>query len=190
MLYRCYSKKFQEKNPTYSDCYVCERWLKLSNFVEDITKIEGYELWLNNPNKYICLDKDIKSNGKNKCYCLENCMFTTIEENIRQSNKTMDYDFLKGENNYFFGKHLCGTENSSIKKIVQYDLNGNEIRTWDYIKQINEEIGLDCSSIVKCCKFWEMNCNKDEWKKTYKNRPRKSVGGFIWKYYMLLHQMQ
>ena len=32
MLERCYSEKFQEKNPTYRGCSVCEEWLTFSNF--------------------------------------------------------------------------------------------------------------------------------------------------------------
>lgn len=32
MLQRCYSKTFQDKNPTYIDCKVCDEWLKFSNF--------------------------------------------------------------------------------------------------------------------------------------------------------------
>ena len=97
MLERCYSEKYQEKFPTYKGCYVCERWLRLSNFVEDISKIDNYELWINNPKKYIALDKDIKNNGNNKCYCFEQCMFVTNEKNVKQSNKTMDYNKIKKE---------------------------------------------------------------------------------------------
>lgn len=37
-LERCYSDTYQKKYPTYKGCYVCDRWLLLSNFVEDIVK--------------------------------------------------------------------------------------------------------------------------------------------------------
>ena len=100
MLARCYSEKYHEKHPTYKDCTVCERWLLLSNFVEDFYKIDGYdkEKLLNGE---LCLDKDIKSNGQNKEYYIENCMLVSNTENIKQSNKTMDYSFIKtGENKY------------------------------------------------------------------------------------------
>ena len=45
MIQRCYSEKSLKKRNTYKDCYVCKSWLKLSNLVEDIQKIDGYELW-------------------------------------------------------------------------------------------------------------------------------------------------
>lgn len=32
MLRRCYSVKFQEKQPTYKSCSVCEEWITYSNF--------------------------------------------------------------------------------------------------------------------------------------------------------------
>ena len=48
---------------------------------------------------------------------------------------------------------------------------------------IQRELNINNGSIIKCCKFWGMNCNKEEWYKTHKNYPNKSAGGFMWKYY-------
>lgn len=104
MLRRCYSEKEHERHPTYIGCVVCERWLKLSNFVEDIVKIDNYEYWRDNPNQRISLDKDIKSNGISKCYCLEQCQFISKSENSKQAMKTRDYDDIKGEKNPMFGR--------------------------------------------------------------------------------------
>ena len=158
MLSRCYSKSSLKRKPFYEKCYVCERWLKLSNFVEDISKIEGYELWFNNPNKGIALDKDIKSNNQNNCYCLEKCKFVTNEENAKQSAKY---------------KNLS---------VVQYDLSNNLIKTYNSTREAERKTGIDHSSINYCCKFWEINCNKEEWSKKHKRKPSKTAGGYIWKY--------
>ena len=46
MITRCYSKKYHEKEPTYKECYVCDKWLKLSGFVEEISKIPNYNKWV------------------------------------------------------------------------------------------------------------------------------------------------
>lgn len=171
MLVRCYSKKFHEKNPTYYNCSVCSDWLKLSGFVKDFSKIDGYdrELFLSGK---LCLDKDIKSNGQNKEYSLENCMLVSIGENSKQSRKTTDYSFMQGENNP-----------SSINKIAQYDEKHNLIKIWDYIEKASQSLNIDQGSISKCCKFWDVNCNKEEWFKSHKSRPCKFAGGYIWKYY-------
>ena len=104
-----------------------------------------------------------------------------------------------GENHPMYGKHrteetkikqrnsmkgkYSGDKHPRARKIVQYDLDGNLIRIWEYIKQASDELGIARQSINRCCKFWEMNCNKKEWFENYKDKPCKSAGGFIWKYY-------
>ena len=68
-----------------------------------------------------------------------------------------------GENTYHAYK------NDLIKhynrKINQYDLDGNFIKTWDSAKDIEIKINIHKSAICNCCK------NK-----------RKTAGGYIWKY--------
>ena len=186
MLCRCYSEKYHKRCPTYIGCSVCSKWLKLSGFVEDVKLIDGY-----NEEKFIkgeiCLDKDIKSNGVNKEYSLENCLWTSMAENIRQAVKTRDNNYLQkqtGENNPMYGKT---GENHPMygngKTIAQYDKQGNLIKIWNCISDVQRELGIDHGHIVACCKFWEINCNKEEWFKTHKAYPHKSCGGFVFKYY-------
>ena len=168
MLARCYSEKYHERFPTYVECSVCKRWLLLSNFVEDLKNIDGYDetKFLNGD---ISLDKDIKSNGENKEYSLENCMWVSIAENARQAMKTRNY--LQGENNP-----------RSIK-IVQYDKQGNLIKIWGSSHEIERLTGINCGRVIYCCKWYECGENKEKWYETHKNHPYKSAGGFIWKYY-------
>ena len=130
MIERCYSEKSLEKRPTYNNCYVCDKWLKLSGFIEDIEKIDGYELWINN--KDMALDKDIKNKGVSKCYCLENCIFVSKEENTKQSSKTREW--------------------RKQRQIAQYDLDMNLIKIWECIMDIKRKTGIDDSSISKCCR--------------------------------------
>ena len=51
------------------------------------------------------------------------------------------------------------------KPIVQYDLNGKFIRTWECAKDVEKKIGIHHSNIGKCC-----------------NGNMKSAGGYQWKY--------
>ena len=84
MLKRCYSGNY----PTYENVTVCDRWLCFANFLEDLPLIEGYEMWLNNPNQRIALDKDLKQVGvENKVYSLDTCKFVTISENSKEANE-------------------------------------------------------------------------------------------------------
>lgn len=67
MLNRCYSKKYQEKKPTYAECSVCEEWLTFSNF----------KRWMERQDwQGMHLDKDVLNPG-NKIYSPENCLFLT-----------------------------------------------------------------------------------------------------------------
>ena len=164
MIIRCYSEKYQEKNQTYKDCYVCERWLKLSNFIKDMSNIDGYEEWLNNPGKY-ALDKDIKSNGKNKCYCLENCMFTTNINNAKQARKTTDYNFMQGENNPMYGKH--GKDNPNSRPVVQLNKDIKLINIFGGAKEAEENTKIKASNITVCCQGKIKSSGKDENKNKY-----------------------
>lgn len=164
MIKRVYDEKTYETHPKYINCTICLEWHWLSKFAEDIMKIENYEKWINNDRKYH-LDKDIRSNGKNKEYCLENCIFALYDENIKQAVKTRNNDYLKGENNIFYNVHRYGEDNPMYgkhhteetrknlselnkgsnhpraKKVAKYDKQMNLIKIWDYAKQVAEEFG-------------------------------------------------
>jgi len=67
LLCRCYDQKRHQKFPTYQDCYVCQEWLRFSNFKKwmDAQDWEGKHL-----------DKDILIPG-NKMYSPETCAFVS-----------------------------------------------------------------------------------------------------------------
>lgn len=86
MLRRCYDIDQQQRTrgKGYAGCTVCERWMILSNFANDIKKLDGYESW-RDCNGY-CLDKDTIVPG-NKEYSPIRCHFILYTENIREANK-------------------------------------------------------------------------------------------------------
>lgn len=59
-----------------------------------------------------------------------------------------------------------GAKNSTARKVVQYDLNGNFMRVWDYIKQASDTLGINRNSMGACCRY-----------------EQKTAGGFIWRYF-------
>ena len=199
IIQRVYSEKWHIQNPSYKNCTLQEEWHLLSNFVDDVVKIDNYELWLNNPGKYISLDKDIKEPG-NRCYCVDKCMFVTMQENSRESGKRKDN---VGENNPMYGKthtekakqkmkeshaNVNGKNNPRYgtgRKVAQWDKNGEYIiKIWERgMMEIKEVLDINITLISKCCMFWEMNCDKNEWFKHHKNKPQKTSHGYIWKYY-------
>lgn len=79
MTQRCSNPKHKlYKNYGNKGVKVCDRWLKLDNFIEDIDKIKGFDLDLFMSGK-LALDKD--KIGNNKLYSLENCCFISLQEN-------------------------------------------------------------------------------------------------------------
>lgn len=82
-LVRCYSEKFQEKNPTYKCCAVSDEWLTFSNFKAwmEMQDWEGKQL-----------DKDLLFEG-NKIYSVETCVFVTQMVNLF----TIDSGAARGE---------------------------------------------------------------------------------------------
>lgn len=185
MLVRCYNEDFHKTNPKYIGCSVCDRWLTLSNFVEDFEFIDGYdrERFLNGE---LVLDKDIKSGKrgeKNKTYIMIECLLTTQPENTKEANRIRDYSDMKGENHPMYERHHTeetkrkmsensgmkgkfGSECPNSKKVAQYDKQTFKlIKVWDSMMDVQRELGIAQQNISKCCKG-----------------KLKSAGGFIWKY--------
>ncbi len=76
-------------------------------------------------------------------------------------------EFSKGQGNPMFGKkRKLEWDENKRKKIIQYDLNGIEIKIWDSIE--------DASKLTKT--------NRTSINYVLKNK-RKSAGGYYWKYY-------
>lgn len=95
MIERCYSNKYQERQPTYVGCEVCNEWLYFSNFAEwfEENYVDGY-----------ALDKDILIKG-NKVYSPQTCCFVPQEINkllLKHDRKRGEYPIgiHKDRNNY------------------------------------------------------------------------------------------
>lgn len=90
MLERCYSVKYQARQPTYIGCTVCEEWLLFSNFKSwmETQDWEGKQL-----------DKDIINRG-NKIYSPLNCVFLSQPVNLFISERT------KSRGQYPIGVHF------------------------------------------------------------------------------------
>lgn len=79
MIERCYCEH-SDRELSYNEATTSERWKRFDYFLEDLPKVEGYELWkkyqLEHPNEKNIyeFDKDTKILG-NKIYSLETCRF-------------------------------------------------------------------------------------------------------------------
>lgn len=95
MIVRCYSKRYQDKHPSYTGCTVCSEWLRFSAFLADVKHIKGYADWeqyvlRRNPGEKVrdtvVLDKDGIVEG-NRQYGKERCQFITLSESTSEVNK-------------------------------------------------------------------------------------------------------
>lgn len=84
MFEKCYSEKYQEKNPYYKGCKVAEIWHDYSNFYKWYNE-NYYEV----KNEKMQLDKDIVVKG-NRIYSPETCVFVPSHINslIANSKRT------------------------------------------------------------------------------------------------------
>ncbi len=95
MLRRCQSDSCHARQPTYTDCVVCDEWTKFSNF----------RVWLKLQERLhgsldgLQLDKDI-IDPSNKVYCPEKCAFVSQSINLF----VVDRSRFRGE--YPFGKKV------------------------------------------------------------------------------------
>lgn len=84
----------------------------------------------------------------------------------KQNNRIDNLEWCTASENTIHA-HKSGLANSDNQKIKvnQYDLSGNFIRKWDGIVDIERNLNIDKSSIVKVCKH-----------------KRNQAGGYIWAY--------
>ena len=95
--------------------------------------------------------------GNKKNNCVDNLEWVTHSENVSHAYKI-------GLNNHKPPVKI-GKDNHTSKSVLQFDSNMNFIKHWECIMSATKNLGIDNSSITKCCR----------------NR-LKTAGGFIWRY--------
>ena len=145
MLMRCYSAKYQEKQPTYKGCYVSEGWLYYPNFKnwynESYYEIDG---------KTSQLDKDILVKG-NKVYSPDTCVFVPKFINslfIKCQNSRGQYPigvcYKKANKKYQAGLNMFKDGKSVRKYLGYFDTADEAFKTYkkakeEYIKEVADK---------------------------------------------------
>lgn len=103
------------------------------------------EAFISNPNNLPCVNHKDCNRKNNK---FENLEWCTVDYNVKYASKnSVDYQKRR-------------------KKVNQYDMEGNFIKTWNSLIEVSKTLNIAKQNISACCL----------------NKKYKSSGGYIWKY--------
>ena len=126
MLNRCYGESFQKSKPTYVGCFVCEEWLKFSNFKAWFD--ENYIM------KY-SLDKDILFKG-NKEYSPRTCCFVPVEINSLLTNSKKKRGTLPIGVSIHYKKYQAHIhKHDKLEFLGTFDSVGEAFNAYKYAKE-------------------------------------------------------
>jgi hypothetical protein len=90
------TEKYWEQYPSYTGTTVDDRWRILSNFVNDIKDLDGYDDWKTSTNRQMMLDKDTIIEG-NKHYSKDTCRFITHTESNQDVSRRHPENIRKAQ---------------------------------------------------------------------------------------------
>ena len=144
--------KYQEDKDGYFYINSTGRGIKTTHRIHRLVA----ETFINNPENKPQVNH-IDGNRKNNH--VDNLEWCTQSENIQHS-----YNIgLKNGPTYWKGKK--GKLHPNSKKLGQYDLNNNLIKTWDNAKEVNRKLGFNSNNISMVCR-----------------EERKTAHGYKWRY--------
>lgn len=162
MIERCYSPKYQEKQPTYIGCEVCEEWHNFQNFAEWYEQ-NYYEI----PGERMELDKDILVKD-NKTYSPNTCVFVSHNINSLFTKRDACRGNLPIGVCYIERKNIYQAEcniNGKLKWLGYYNTQEEAFNAYkqfkeSYIKQLaDEHIELIPQSLYYAMYEYEVNIN-------------------------------
>lgn len=133
------TQKYWDKYPTYTGTTVDNSWRKLSQFVNDIQELPGYDQWEASTNRRIMLDKDTIIAG-NKCYSKETCCFLTHAESNQDVAKRHPENLQKARQVYI--------DNNSMP-VILININTEESIKYPSIKAASRNTGLNYKQVRK-----------------------------------------
>ena len=142
MLNRCYSVKFQERQPTYIGCSVSDDWLYYPNFKKWYDK-NYYKIDNKTPN----LDKDILVKG-NKIYSEDTCVFVPkfintlfVKRQKTRGNLPIGVSYHKARKKYQAQLSMHKDGKKTTKHLGWFDTPNEAFEVYkrakeDYIKEV------------------------------------------------------
>lgn len=82
------------------------------------------------------------------------------QNNIVENLEWCNYTY----NNTYKSIHLRRNLDNVIRKVIQYDLDMNEIKRWDKISDVAKYYNTCITNIIKCCKGDRTHCCGFKWR--------------------------
>ena len=160
------------------ECYYIDKYNSLAK------NKKGYNVASGGSNGNVFEGKTEEEMNKTKAKMSEAKTGKTHSEETKVKMSEAKKGKCCGENNPMYGKHHSEETKAKIsKKIAQYTKDNVLIIVYPSSHEAERQTGVSHGNIITCCQFHSINCNREKWFKTHKNRPHKSAGGYIWKYY-------
>ena len=156
--------------------------------VSNLGRVKSLKRLKNNHGKKQFVEEKIKSTEMSNSGYLQVCLYKNGKSKMKYIHKLVANTFLDNPKNYQIVNHkdenkinnklsnleFCNYEynnrygmafKNKLISINQYDINGNFLKKWESISQIEKELKINHSNIIACCK-----------------KKRNKAGGFIWEY--------
>lgn len=143
-------KQFITSNGYYKGVHLCKNNAVKTIMVHRLVA----EAFCENNSEHNCVDH-IDGNSQNNCS--DNLRWCSHKENCNNPHTKKKASIAK--------QGLFGVLSNRHKKVAQLDLKGNVIRVWDFVKQVEDAIGISRSSVSLCA-----------------NGKLKTAGGYKWSY--------
>lgn len=105
--------------------------------------------------------------NKSKQFMVHRLVYEAFKEKIKNNYEINHKDLDRTNNDIENLEEMTHTNNvrySKAKKIIQLDLNGNFIKEWYCIRDVEKEIGIDHRQICDCLLEKQKTCHGYKWK--------------------------
>lgn len=110
----------------------------------------------------------LTKNNVHKCHMVHVLVYEAFNDRIPDGYEVNHKDFNRSNNNINNLEIMTHADNvrySTSIPIVQYDLNGNIVREWDAIMDVERKLGIDHRQIGDCLQGKQKTCHGFIWKR-------------------------
>lgn len=126
--------------------------------------------FIENPNNYLVINHKDENPSNNHVENLEwctvkyNCNYGNRNKKLSESQKKCSHEHVKGEKNFFYGKHFSRGLHPQSKRVAKLDSQGSILAVFDCTKSAAESVNCSPSAISLGCRGKRKNIKGYQWK--------------------------